>query len=429
MYLLSANDLPSIDEVIEALLTKIVVHKAKTCAVDELFQRVVVSFPNQMLSQNNSTILQTLIQLYEVRVVNTCLKRLQDTTTTHLLKTNVIWVTNITYLIEKCSSTIHIYFSYNLLRYYRKSKIKSKTKSTKMVNKSSMEFKVKQQGDHDQCRRTRKIENPNVPQRRNSITNLYCWSIEHDQATKSNHDCHDDHDINDGELKLKPNKDNNSILHTITPVCKTIRRFLVLLRLCKQAFEHTNGGIVDNDEKSQQCDINQDESKDDNKHNSKNISEAPKPTQKELEKLYEVSRQHAQRVVIFFCKAFDVHNCDVPLKFKYSRLEMILALIIEFEDVLFVANSFESGGDYFLLGLLNILQTLIPDVAMLSKDNVQLKINGKRLQHRRLRVGQHCIKIWQSILLRQENFVQLYFPKNEQNGDNVLENFSSVKDN
>ena len=131
--------------------------------------------------------------------------------------------------------------------------------------------------------------------------------------------------------RSQPNT-NDSILEQIPLPSKMIKRFLILLKSCKEAFDKR---LQIEDRLSKE-------------------KKSTMPTAEDMETLYSVSRKAVQSVVIFFLHgALELEHVNL----KNKHLEKILPLVSEFQEILFYADGNEP--DFFFLGLLHVLSEVV----------------------------------------------------------------------
>ena len=372
---LSQKGLPPLDHVIQSLLTKIFEERIKKHKVYPLFNRVLRAFPSRLSkSHSDQTIQQKLIQLYAVKTVSSCLQRLESVTSIDLLLNNVMFVNNIRRMIEICSLTLQNYFSFSLLARKQKSSIKknkpqrkpklqninsrSKSRKRKTVVKSPKAEDSMQSDDNSRQNGAaptsanestenaispkkaapKKGNSPQPPhksrkrQRRHSISGTGQELRQLHQRRSSAMPNPSSSSSQSNTRSRATSNTNDSILEQIPLPSKMIKRFLILLKACKEAFDKR---LQIEDRLSKE-------------------KKSTMPTAEDMETLYSVSRKAVQSVVTFFLHgALELEHVNL----KNKQLEKILPLVAEYQDILFYSDCNEP--DFFFLGLLHVLLPLL----------------------------------------------------------------------
>ncbi|ETO24354.1 hypothetical protein RFI_12806 [Reticulomyxa filosa] len=397
---LSPSAMPELDNVLASLLIKLLEERIQKHKVYPFFGRIMTAFPIRKVKKDQQSHDQKrLIQLYSVKMVCALLQRLQALTDKKLLLGNLMFASNVLYLIEICSSSLQNNFAFNLLprkATNEKKKAKPSRRRTQGTKKTeNNEVDSPPVSPRPQTSLT--VDRPSLrKERRHSFSGnsielgqlrVKAMAIKTPPSTESFPATHTkvmrdaslvlNSDTKQNTLRSESithhsNISNSSFLEQIPLPFKIMRRFLYILQVCKSALDDRM--ITD-----------QRKSKVDERGSSQN----------DLERLYHTCRKTVQSILIFF-----IHKSS-ELPNNHRHLEKLLPLVIEYQQVLFFTDVSES--DFFFVGLMHVLTKLLTNVARYGDKTSS--------SHTKERLVQHCLNVWDCVLMYQSHFLNRYLNK------------------
>ncbi|ETO23302.1 hypothetical protein RFI_13881, partial [Reticulomyxa filosa] len=391
---LPVHGVPELDNVLSSLLIKLLEERIQKHKVYITFDRILRAFPTRRIKKDQQADNQKkLIQFYCVKMVCSCLHKLQIVTDKDLLLHNLMFVSNVRHLVEISSLTLQNYFAFYLLP-------STKTKSTAYDGTDNLS--PSQSHSHSQSQSSSPSPSPAITtmdkpsskrERRHSfhedllrpdrqpITQKSMIAMEHNSNNTKQPSTLAQGNKTTGQQDESPAFVCSSYLEQIPSPAKIIRRFLSILQMCKLTLD-------------QRLSVN------DGATEEKNERE---PSRKDLENLYSSCRKSVQSVLIFF-----MHK-SLELSSKTRHLEKLLLLVIQHHQVLFFTDS--SEPDFFFLGLMHVLVKLLPEVAK-HGDKVTLSQTKEHVAH-------NCLSVWNCVLMYQSHFLAQYLSKEPELNDKL----------